>query len=313
MTTPRTRNRRLRHCALTLTASVFLAGGLTACDDPPSTEKANSTAPSAASSAPTKAAPTKAAPKSSLHMLNTNGHKLAFYVTSGRLPAIVLDAGGGLDASYWKKVVPALAAKTGRKIITYDRSGEGKSSYVPGPWRAQNAAADLAAGLKQLGANKNVTLVSHSLAGEIATYFVQKHPRWVAGAVLVDANLPQFFTERETAKLAAMNKKKAAALKKKPSTKKTRQLLAIADGYGPVHQAYHKLSWPTSVPATAIVSAKTPFPTPVDAKLWKKAQKEFADAAPNRSLVVANHSSHEVPIDRPDVVIKAVKDMVHQG
>lgn len=246
-------------------------------------------------------------------MIANKGHKLAFYVTPGHLPAIVLDAGGGLDASYWKKIVPVLAKKTGSEIITYDRTGEGRSSDVPGPWKAQNAASDLAAGLTRLGATKNVVLVSHSLAGEIATSFVTLHPHWITGAVLVDASLPEFYTDSETAKLVAENEQQIAALKAQPQTRETRQLLAEADNYGSVHHAYHKLSWPQSVPATAIVSSRTPFTTAVDAQLWRQAQQEFVSAAPNRRLVMAEHSSHDIPIDRPDVVINAVEDMVNQA
>ncbi|MDF2258580.1 alpha/beta fold hydrolase [Streptantibioticus ferralitis] len=246
-------------------------------------------------------------------MITNDGHKLAFYVTPGHLPAIVLDAGGGLDASYWKKVAPGIAQQTGSEVITYDRSGEGRSSDVPGPWKAQNAASDLAAGLTQLGVTKNVVLVSHSLAGEIATYFVNEHPHWISGSVLVDASLPEFYTDSETAKLVAANQQQIAALKKQPQTRATRQLLAEADNYGPVHNAYHKLSWPQSVPAIAIVSSQTPFTTsPADAQLWKQAQQEFVSAAPNRRLVVAQNSSHDIPIDRPDVVINAIEDMVRQ-
>ncbi|MFG2848606.1 alpha/beta fold hydrolase [Kitasatospora sp. NPDC048296] len=245
-------------------------------------------------------------------MITNEGHKLAFYVTPGRLPAIVLDAGGGLDSSYWNKVAPVLTKNTGSEVITYDRTGEGKSDDVPGPWKAQNAADDLAAGLTQLAVTKDVVLVSHSLAGEIATAFVQQHPDRIAGAVLVDANLPQFFTNSETAKLVAANAPQIDALKQAPQTRETRQLLAEADDYGPVHNAYHQLVWPQSIPATAIVSSQTPFPTPDDAQLWHQAQQDFANAAPNRHLVTAENSSHDIPNDRPDVVISAVQDMVNK-
>ena len=33
-----------------------------------------------------------------------HGHHLAFHVLPGRLPALVLDAGGGADSSYWSRV-----------------------------------------------------------------------------------------------------------------------------------------------------------------------------------------------------------------
>ncbi|MEZ0094907.1 alpha/beta fold hydrolase [Streptacidiphilus sp. EB129] len=307
------RRRRSQCTALALAAATLTTGGLTACAAVAANGRPAAVAAGAGTSASTSAyASAGASAQPSLHMITNKGHKLAFYVTPGHLPAIVLDAGGGLDASYWKKVAPALAKDTGSEVITYDRAGEGRSDDVPGPWKAQDAAGDLAVGLTQLGVTKNAVLVSHSLAGEIATYFVRQHPDWVAGAVLVDASLPQFFTDSETAKLVAANQQQIAALKAAPQTRATRQLLAEAANYGPVHLAYHKLSWPQTVPATVIVSSQTPFPTPDDAQLWRQAQQEFAGAAPNRNLVVAQHSSHDIPVDRPDVVINAVQAMVNQ-
>ncbi|MGH6655943.1 MAG: alpha/beta fold hydrolase [Actinocrinis sp.] len=315
MANPTALRRRVRYTSLALAGIALAATAATACGA--STAKgtqpaAAATATATASASANASSAASAFVQPSLHMITTGGHKLAFYVTPGHLPAIVLDAGGGLDASYWNKIVPTLAKDTGSEIITYDRSGEGRSSDVPGPWRAQAAAADLAAGLTQLGATKDVVLVSHSLAGEIATSFAGQHPQWVAGAVLVDASLPEFYTDAETAKLVAENEQQIAALKGQSQTRETRQLLAEADNYGPVHLAYHKTSWPESVPAIAIVSSETPFPTPADAQLWKQAQQQFVNEASNRRLVVAQHSSHDIPVDRPDVVIAAVQDLLNR-
>ena len=171
--------------------------------------------------------------------------------------------------------------------------------------------SDLDAGLQQLGVTHDVVLVPHSEAGEIATYFVNDHPGVVAGAVLVDASLPDFYTPSELARVIAANQDQIAQLAKAPSTKQTRQLLAVAQNYGPAHQAYHQMTWPQDVPAIVVASAKTPFDTsPADAQLWRDAQAAFAAHAPNRQLVTAAGSSHDVPLDRPGVVIKAVQDMI---
>lgn len=282
--------------------AVALTGTLAACTE--------STTPNKAESAESSRPPVSATADSSLRMVSVHGRKLAFHVTPGRLPAIVLDAGGGEDSSEWKKIVPVLAENTGSEIITYDRAGLGRSDEVSGPWNAENAASDLAAGLTELGAARDVVLVSHSQAGEVSTYFTRDHPKWVSGAVLVDASLPGFYTDGEIAKIEAANKAQVAKLKGRPTTRETRQLLATASKYGPMHRAYHRISWPRTVPATVIVSSKTPFDTAEDARLWRVAQKRFAEAAPNRTLVVAEGSSHEVPADRPDIVVKTVDDMV---
>lgn len=49
-------------------------------------------------------------------MISNNGHAPAFNVTPGTLPAIVHDAGGGLDSPQWDKVAPVLAEDTGSMI-----------------------------------------------------------------------------------------------------------------------------------------------------------------------------------------------------
>src|SRR5580658_5208174 len=119
-------------------------------------------------------------------MIPRDGHNIAFHIQQGSLPVIVLDAGGGLDSSYWSALVPQLAKRTECEIITYDRAGFGRSDEVPGPWSVLSATDDLANGLQKLGATHNVILVSHSLAGEIATYLAWLHPQWISGVVLVD-------------------------------------------------------------------------------------------------------------------------------
>jgi pimeloyl-ACP methyl ester carboxylesterase len=277
------------------------AGALAACDSaaaPPATSPA-SKAPAAGSG---------------VQMIDNGGHRLAFYVTPGAAPAIVLDSGGGEDHTEWKDIVAKLHAATGSKIITYDRAGMGASDEVPGPWKVEDAVSDLKAGLTRLGVTGNLVLVSHSQAGEIATYFVRQNPKLVSGAVLVDANLPPFFTDDEIARLVAATKPQIDAAKAGPSTKESRQLIATAESFAATQHAYHQVAWPHAVPAVVIVSEKTPFDgSPEDVRRWHDAAKAFAAAGTGRTLVKADGSSHEVPADRPDLVLAEVEKMAAAG
>jgi pimeloyl-ACP methyl ester carboxylesterase len=252
------------------------------------------------------------APRPVRHMVLADGHKLAFYVTPGHLPAIVLDAGGGLDHTEWTKVTPTVARDTGSEIITYDRPGFGASPEVRGPWLAQPAAVELHDGLEKLGVNKDVVLVPHSLAGEIAFHFVRSFPGEVVGAVLVDPSLPAFYTRRETARIVAANTPLIAQLQKGPSTESSRQLIAVAANYGPIHLAYHKMTWPKSLPTVLVGSSQTPYTTTVDSQAWRTAQKTFVAASPNRRLVIAPDSTHTIPDSRPSTVIAEIENMIHQ-
>ncbi|GGN00499.1 alpha/beta fold hydrolase [Streptomyces fuscichromogenes] len=295
--TPRTRWSAYR--VLSSLALLTLAVGAgTACGDN------DSSAASSASAGAGQAAEAK------LHMVDNGGHRLAFYVTRGNGSTIVLDSGGGEDSSQWKDIVPELHAATGATVITYDRAGLGKSDVVPGPWKVESAVSDLKAGLKQLGVTDDVTLVAHSQAGEIANYLAKDNPRMLRGAVLVDANLPQFFTDEEIPRLVAASRPEVDAARKDPEKPANRQLISTAEGFVAAHRAFHKVAWPDSVPATVMVSEKTPFGgSPEDARRWRDAAASFVRGAPNRTLVIAKGTSHEVPTERPDLVLKAIEDM----
>ncbi|AGL16604.1 alpha/beta fold hydrolase [Actinoplanes sp. N902-109] len=291
----------LRRAVLAVVLPATAAGALAACDDSPAPAPAPAAAP----------APSTGVPAEEQHMISNGGHRLAFYVTPGHGPAIVLDAGGGEDHSQWKSIVPQLARATGAQIITYDRAGLGASDEVKGAWDVHAAVSDLQAGLMRLGVTKDVILVAHSQAGEVATYFVRKNPRLVSGAVLVDASLPQFSTDEQIARVVAATTPQIEALKQQPSTKQTRQLIATAANYGPMHHAYHKVSWPAGVPATVVVSEKTPFDgSPQDARHWRDAAAAFVASGPGRTLVTAVGSSHEIPQDRPQLVAEEIEKMV---
>lgn len=202
--------------------------------------------------------------------------------------------------------MPELARRTGFTVITYDRAGSGASDEVTGPWDVHAAVADLAHGLEVLGATKNVILVSHSLAGEIATYVTGEHPGWFAGAVLVDANIPDFFTDETMVRVRKEYDPIVARFQTMPSGRATRVFLAPVASWDETNHAFHKARWPAAVPVTVIVSEKTRLSDPDSAERWRKAEAQFANRAPNRTLVTAAGSSHDVARDRPDVILAAI-------
>ena len=259
--------------------------------------------------APLTAAAAQPAPPPVTTLIDVDGHKIAFHVTPGHGPTIVLDAGGGLDSSYWGAFVPELVKRTGSRVITYDRAGFGASDEVKGPWNVHSATRDLEVGLERLHATHRVILVSHSLAGEIATYLTGQHPKWFVGAVLVDANVPDYFTDEAIARGQAIYAPIVAQIKGSAPTKSGRQLLALSESFAETSRAFHAVPWPASVPVIVIVSEKTPFDEPADAQWWRDAHAQFAKRAPNRRLVTATGSSHDVARDCPEVILTAISEL----
>ena len=193
---------------------------------------------------------------------------VVFHVTPGapgNATFIVLDAGGGLDSSYWNDFVPTLSQRTGATIVTYDRAGMGQSDEAPGPWNLEEATTDLEHGLRQLHATQNVILVSHSLAGEIATNLVNRHPQWFTGSVLVDANVPDVYTEDFIARAQAIYAPVLAQIRTAPPSVQGRQLLALSESFVETSRAFHRMEWPNAVPVTVIVAERPPFESEVDA------------------------------------------------
>ncbi|HCO56275.1 MAG TPA: alpha/beta hydrolase [Pelagibacterium sp.] len=248
-------------------------------------------------------------------MISNGDHRLAFNIIPGADPVIVLDAGGGNDSSYWTGFALDLAERTGSKVITYDRAGMGASDEVPGPWDLDAATDDLETGLRELGATRDVVLVSHSIAGEIATFLTIQQPSWFKGVVMVDANVPDFYTVDMVAALSAEYTPMIAELEDAPSTPANRQLIAVAQSFEEVSRAFHRAVWPVSVPVVVIGAEETPFGEagPV-ADAWRAAHQSFTTGAPNRKYVLAEQSAHEtIVIDSPDIIRQAISDIVEGG
>ena len=250
----------------------------------------------------------------STHDVVVHGHHLAFHVLAGRLPVLILDAGGGADSSYWNSIIPELAKRTGSEIITYDRAGFGASDEVQPPYRIEDAVTDLESGLTQLGVTQDLVLIPHSYAGAIATYLAMRHPDWISGAVLVDTNVPEFFTDEEVAHMGPIIQPMVAEEAATHPSKQTRTLKAITDAYAETSHAFHNAAWPDSIPCTVIVSERTPFPPSMtfDTALWIQAHKDFAGKAPNRTLILAKGSSHDIAHDRPELIVKATGELVNR-
>jgi pimeloyl-ACP methyl ester carboxylesterase len=176
----------------------------------------------------------------------------------------------------------------------------------------QDAVADLEAGLRQLGATHDLILVPHSFAGAISTYLAMRHPGWIAGAVLVDTNVPEFFTDEEVAHLAPIMLPMVAAELAAHPSKQTRTLNAITEAFVETSHDFHNAAWPASIPCVVIVSETSPFPETMKPEVehWKQAHIDFAQKAPNRALITAAGSSHDIAHDRPKVIVDEVGKLV---
>jgi non-heme chloroperoxidase len=106
------------------------------------------------------------------------------YEDYGSGAPVILIHGYPLSGRAWDKQVPPLLA-AGRRVITYDRRGAGKSSQPAAGYDWDTFAADLAALIDGLGLD-GVTLVGHSMGtGEVTRYLSNYGSSKVDRAVLI--------------------------------------------------------------------------------------------------------------------------------
>jgi hypothetical protein len=48
-------------------------------------------------------------------------------------------------------------------------------------------------------------------------------------------------------------------------------------------------------------------------KSWMELQRDFVSRYKNGKLILAKDSSHNIPLDEPEIVIKAIREMVETG
>jgi pimeloyl-ACP methyl ester carboxylesterase len=113
-----------------------------------------------------------------------DGRAMRIYCMGQGAPVVILDAGLGDGAWTWRKVQGEMAKTT--RVCSYDRAGYGGSEPGPGLRDIDAEQADLAALLKAAHLKGPYVLVGHSLGGEIIRQFAYRHPRDVAGLVMVD-------------------------------------------------------------------------------------------------------------------------------
>ncbi|MGH6824652.1 alpha/beta fold hydrolase [Methyloceanibacter sp.] len=99
-------------------------------------------------------------------------------------PPIVLIHGFGAALDWWDEIAPALAAD--HRVIRIDLIGHGGTEAPRSGYSIERQASLVASVLDKLGAGR-VTVIGHSMGGEVATAFAEANPQRVERMVLIDS------------------------------------------------------------------------------------------------------------------------------
>jgi pimeloyl-ACP methyl ester carboxylesterase len=113
---------------------------------------------------------------------DVNGLAMSYEEHGGGDSALILLHGGYGSGEVFQPIVPALAE--GRRVMTVDLQGHGRTADIDRPLRFESMADDIAAFIAGLGSQR-VDLMGYSLGGGVALRTAIQHPGVLRRLVLV--------------------------------------------------------------------------------------------------------------------------------
>ncbi len=276
-------------------------------------------------------------------VLLSDGRTMNLVCSGKGVPTVLLESGFGSGAAAWGKVQPLLAAET--RVCSYDRAGYGFSDPGPMPRDGAAIARDLDQTLRKASVNGPFVIVGHSAGGLYALLFAARRKTEVGGLVLVDTSVP--FQDARIAAVAGPGVAGLEGVRRRPAAclvaaKNGSQTALEAAGCLPRNGAQARniasrpATWQTQVseldtlftttsaqvnrtipllkemPLIILTASPTGLPAgPEDpaAMIWQGLHREIASGVfhGHQRLV---KSSHLMMIDRPEIVVGAVLELV---
>ena len=274
-------------------------------------------------------------------LVDIGGYRMHIHCTGQGTPTVVLDSGLGDSYISWHKVQPQIAQFT--RVCSYDRAGLGYSDSSPRPRTSKDIAEELHTLLHNAGIPPPYILVGHSMGGYDVRLYASLYRNEVVGMVLVDASHP----EQQKRFPPALNDMDATWQREMKFLEFTMpfgipRLLGFCANDAEVRAAdcnFHSAreavaemkAISTSAAQTAATGSlgdiplvvlshdpNTPQPDlPEDLvkptnDAWEKMQEELAHLSTRGTQVIAKNCGHYIQLDRPDLVVEAVRKVVDQ-
>lgn len=270
-------------------------------------------------------------------MVDLGTHRLHYVVQGAGTPVVVMD--NGLLGGAWGFEAIQEDVATCATTCTFDRAGHCWSESGPKPRDPRRIVEELRAMLKRLELHPPYVLVGFSLGGLHMRYYASTYPDEVAGLVLVEALntdllpsdlehpfggrpsvakllyatvrfgsarliYPRFFSNLDIAKNEELFQKWLAF------NCRTKDVLAVRDEYDAMcewREVRDQMKYLGDMPV-AVISGNEGYP-PHD--WWVDSQKALGAIADEVEVIEAN-CGHGVVFERPEVVVRAVQDMVER-
>jgi pimeloyl-ACP methyl ester carboxylesterase len=247
-------------------------------------------------------------------------HRIEATVFGSGTPAVVIEPGFGGTAASWRRVAEAVAEDT--TVVTYDRAPYGASSRARDGRTPRDIARDMKGVLDALGIDGPVILAAHSAGGLYVRMFARLYDDQVAGLVLVDSSheaaaqvlnpeLPRWVRavrRLENPMIVASTRKARNGADRRSMIRENRAFFRVTASDKPL--AAGALG---DRPVIVITAGPGKI---IKGPLWQMfhdLHAELAGLSSNRRHIVASHPDHYVHKKDPDLVIAAIRDVVHSA
>ncbi len=267
------------------------------------------------------AAPSAGSPEIIEKSVSVGPVSLFFRVYKGGAPTVLLESGGGMDSEEWATFGPLLAKATGATVIAYDRAGFGRSDLPETPYDLAQETQWLWTALKTLGLDKDLILAGHSYGGFLLRHEAATHPQAVRGLVFIDpftVELVDLFgldycNSREgLGKLPQLSAEQFEKLGKQDKADLRMGGYPVGSNLAAKCDLLRPLAIPRGIPVRVITSGKV-WMGEKEMAVWRQAHDRFTASIPGAKLIVAAESDHMIPERQPDLVIKAIAEVIAEA
>jgi pimeloyl-ACP methyl ester carboxylesterase len=245
-------------------------------------------------------------------LVPVHGARLHVHCDGAGPNTVILIAGFEGDRSSWVKIEPTVAETT--RVCSYERFGDGTSDAPPAAQTFATEAADLHTLLQSIGESGPYVIVGHSFGGPEAVTFASMFPTEVRGLLLVDAS-PATWNNAVCAvpddgSDASHSFQTVCGTLSSPANN-AEQLDAAA--------AFAEVAAINSLPAVPMIVATADhhsYPglaASEEARLddvWNAGQAHWVSLGSSAQLITVDHTSHNIQLDRPDVVLDKIHELL---
>jgi pimeloyl-ACP methyl ester carboxylesterase len=246
-------------------------------------------------------------------MIDVGGYRLHFRVFPGTGTTVLLEAGGGADSNYWQALPTDLVRETGATVVAYDRAGYGESDLPDTPYDVRRETAGLWQGLEQLGLTHALIALGHSYGGMLIPVLAAEHRTAVRGLVFLDAMNVEFIDA-----LGGVAGLTSHPLSQHPFdrsrvdglTKPQRAALRVEARLSDTVATVRAMTIPHNIPVRVITAGIPWWPKPEENEAWRVSHEHLAASVKDWKLIVAEHSTHLIPYEEPEIIVAAIAELV---